>query len=895
METRLEKTTCGLRPGKGAMAMQIMVIDGNSLLNRAFYGVKTPLTTSAGQPTGALLGFMNILLKLVGDHEPDGLCVTFDLRAPTFRHKAYEGYKAGRKPMPEELASQVPLCKHLLDAMCIPRYEREGFEADDLIGTISRVSGEAGWDCRIVTGDRDCFQLIGERVQVLHISSRMGRTDTTPYDEGAIRAEYGMSPADLIDLKALMGDASDNIPGVPGIGEKTALELMHRFGSLDALYEGYEDSDVKPGVKSKLEKGRASAFMSRDLARIDRFVPLTFDPADTRRVPYNNNVLYELLCRLEFRKLIEKMRVGGPGGGKRKMENAPDAASAEHSPAPDGFDWLPVVEETAPTALQALLDECRLLPRVGFLCDDDLSVLYVCTGSRTVVVRRMGVDAAAYETCLRGVLASDIAKVSHHVKPLMRQLKDAGIPYGGFVADTALAGYLLAPAQGKYPLDAMIQAELSVWAGDMSAQASCLLPLSQRQQVRLTEQELDGVMADMELPLCDVLADMEHIGCKVDRDKLHAFGRQLHERLLALETDIYELAGEQFNLNSPKQLGEILFERLGLPAVKKTKTGYSTDVEVLQKLKSYHPVVAKIMEYRMLSKLKSTYVDGLLAVIGTDGRVHTNFQMTVTATGRLSSTEPNLQNIPIRTELGGELRRLFVPEDEDCVLVDADYSQIELRVLAHIAGDTVMQEAFAAGEDIHAVTASQVFGVPIDEVTALMRRHAKAVNFGIVYGISAFSLGEDIGVSPAEAKTYIENYLAKYAGVRDYMNNIVEQAKKDGYVTTLLGRRRWLPELKASNFNVRSFGERVALNTPIQGTAADIIKLAMLAVHRRLCVEGLSARLILQVHDELIVECPRSEAERVMRLLTEEMERVYALNPPLLAESHAGPNWLEAK
>ncbi|MDR1157139.1 MAG: DNA polymerase I [Oscillospiraceae bacterium] len=860
--------------------MRLMVLDGNSLLNRAFYGVKTPLSTGDGQPTGALMGFVNILQKLLSDYAPEALCVTFDLPVPTFRHKLYDGYKATRKPMPEELASQLPLCRALLDAMRVRRYELAGYEADDLIGTISRLCDEAGWGCDIVTGDRDSFQLIGPRVQVLHVSSRMGRTATTPYDEQAVRAEYGLTPDQLIDLKALMGDASDNIPGVPGVGEKTALTLMHRFGSLAALYENLAASDLRQTLKDKLTSNRDIALLSRTLALIDRFVPLPFAPEENRRVPFDAEALAALLAKLEFRKLAEKW--GLP---------AAPALSTQHSALSTGAHAPPPTREvTAPAEMEALAAACRSAEVTALLVLEDWAGVAVCTGTETAVLRRMGSDPAAYERCLGALCAPDVPKAAHQVKAILGVRPEAG----GFVTDTALAAYLLAPAVGKYPLTALLQAEFGALPADDGARAGCLHALAARQRAALAREGLLPVFETIELPLCAVLADMERVGCKVDRDRIAAFGAELAGWLADCEARIYEAAGENFNINSPKQLGEILFVRLGLPPLKKTKTGPSTDVEVLRKLRPYHPIIDAIMEYRQLSKLKSTYVDGLLAVAGPDGRVHTSFQMTATATGRLSSTEPNLQNIPVRHELGGALRGMFVPED-GWVLVDADYSQIELRVLAHIAEDATMRRAFEEGADIHTVTASQVFGVPAGAVTPLMRRHAKAVNFGIVYGISAFSLADDIGVSQAEARRYIDSYLENYAGVKAYMRDIVERARRDGFVTTLFGRRRWLPELAAANRNVRAFGERMALNTPIQGTAADIIKLAMVAVHRRLRAEGLRARLILQVHDELIVECPREEGPQVARLLTEEMEGVCPLNPPLRAESHVGENWLAAK
>ncbi|MCL2747641.1 MAG: DNA polymerase I [Oscillospiraceae bacterium] len=890
--------------------MTLMALDGNSLLNRAYYGVKAPLSTRDGQPTGALLGFCHILFKLIDDYAPDGLCVVFDVKAPTFRHEMYDGYKAGRRPMPEDLASQLPLCRELLDALCIKRYEQPGYEADDLLGVISRRCEGGGWDCRLVTGDRDAFQLVGERTQVLYASSRGGRSEATLYDLGAIQAEYGLTPAQLIDLKALMGDASDNIPGVAGVGEKTALALMHRFGSLDALYEGYEAADLKPGVKNKLRNSRDIAYLSQKLATIDCDAPLTFTPEEAKRIPWDEERLLSFLERLEFRKLIKTLhlqaRDAADASGASGASDAADASARPEAPA-HAFAPPPARELTIGTPrddLQAdlpadpladLLATCRAAPRVAVVCPEDLSSLCVCTGEETVSLSRIAVGPEAFEAFLRAFFDAGVRKIAHGVKPLMRLLKAEDLPCADFVMDTALGAYLLAPSQGKYPIDGVIGDALDFEPESDEDRAGALPALAALQEGQLQALGLDKLLFTMELPLCEVLADMELAGCKVDRDGLRAYQHMLLDRLAACEERIFALAGTDFNIASPKQLAEILFKRLGLPAAKKTKTGYATDIEVLQKLKPWHPIAGEVIEYRQLSKLKSTYADGLLKAAGPDGRVRTSFQMTATATGRLSSIEPNLQNIPVRTDLGGELRRLFVPENDDFVLIDADYSQIELRVLAHIAGDTAMRAIFAAGGDIHTATAAQVFGVSPGEVTPLMRRRAKAVNFGIVYGMSAFSLSEDIGVTVSEARGYIDGYLEHFAGVRAYMKDIVETARRDGYVSTLLGRRRWLPELASPNRNTRAFGERVALNAPIQGAAADIIKLAMLAVWRRLKAEGLSARLILQVHDELIVECPRSEADTVRALLAEEMERVYTLNPPLVAEAHVGVNWLEAK
>ena len=886
--------------------MKLMVIDGNSILNRAFYGIKL-LTTKDGLPTNAVYGFLNILLKLTDEEKPDALCVTFDRKAPTFRHLAYEGYKAQRKGMPDELAAQLPVIKDVLDAMNIPRYELDGWEADDLIGTIAARDTAAGWDTVIVTGDKDSLQLVTESTRVKLVSTRMGQTTTKEMTPDSFREQYGFDPIHIIDLKALMGDASDNIPGVKGIGEKTAMDLIQRYQSVSAIYAGLDTLEAKPAVLKKLAEGAEQAKLSYELATIHTDAPIDFTPEDARRKEPDGHALYELLLKLEFAKLIDKL------GLKAVQGDAPAGETAF-----SGACESEVVADSA--RLEELLALWRGLDSVDVLATPDLNVVCVEwqeseTVSRAAVLRADALEG--YNEGLKALFAADIKKNAHDVKTLLSRLLDEGIAGEGFVFDTALAAYLLAPTDGSYELeklgmtyfnqefpkakDTYLAADAFTPLADQGAVLGALMghtaligALKQVLAPRLEELGMHDLYYGVELPLCPVLAEMEHLGMLVDRQALAAFGALLDERIRADEALIYDLAGEQFNINSTQQFGHILFDKLGLPPVKKTKTGYSTSAEVLEKLRGKHPIVEAVLDYRQLAKLKSTYVDGLMKVIAPDGRIHTSFQNTVTATGRLSSTEPNLQNIPVRTELGAELRRMFVaPEGK--VLVDADYSQIELRLLAHIAGDEHMIAAFRSGEDIHTVTASQVFGVPPESVTHEMRRRAKAVNFGIVYGISDFSLSQDIGVTRAEAREYMEKYFEKYSGVHAYMTSVVEQAKENGWVSTLMGRRRWLPELKSSNFNLRSFGERVALNMPIQGTAADIIKLAMIKVRDRLLSEGLEARLVLQVHDELIVECPECETQRVKALLEGEMEHVVELALPLTAEAHAGRSWAEAK
>ncbi len=885
--------------------MKLMVIDGNSILNRAFYGIR-PLTTRTGLYTHAVYGFLTTMKRLCDEEKPDALCVTFDRREPTFRHKEFEGYKAQRKGMPEELAMQLPLLKDVLDAMNIPRYELAGYEADDLIGTISRQCEAADWDCVIVTGDKDSLQLVTDRTTVKLVSTRMGQTTTRDMTPAAFREEYGFDPVRIIDLKALMGDSSDNYPGVPGIGEKTATELIRKYQTVDAIYEKLPDIEAKPAVLKKLAEGEESARLSHRLATILTDAPLAFKPEDNlRKAP--SDTLYPLFLKLEFNKLIEAFKLTPPA-------SLPDAAAEEKS---DFTVTAECVENEA--RANELLALWRGAEHVTLLALPDLSGVIVdcqtgadAASSAELFSDRYGGDWSAL---LRALFSADVKKVSHNIKDLMRALLENDLPIEGFVFDTAIAAYLVDATAGSYDIDklfvsyfhealtkpAHLEPDAFSMLGDrLAAETSfhcycaAVGALYEALKPAVEERDLHELFYGVELPLCAVLARMETAGCLVDRRALAEFGERMETNVKALEKRIYEQAGEEFNINSPKQLGTILFEKLELPHGKKTKTGWSTNADVLEKLRWEHPIVADVLEYRQYAKFKSTYCDGLLKVIAPDGRIHTSFQMTVTATGRLSSTEPNLQNIPTRTELGSEFRRMFVPA-HGCVLVDADYSQIELRLLAHIADDKTMRDAFRSGEDIHTVTASQAFGVPMEQVTKQLRSHAKAVNFGIVYGISAFSLAQDIGVSVAEAKAYIENYLARFSGVRNYMTNVVERAKNAGYVETLMHRRRALPELAATNFQTRSFGERVALNMPIQGTAADIIKLAMVRVDERLRKEGLRGRLILQVHDELIVECPQDEAERVAAALTEEMERVVTLSVPLTAEAHWGKNWLEAK
>ena len=843
--------------------MKLLILDGNSVINRAYFGVK-PLTTREGLYTHAIYGFLNILERMEKEEQPEAVCVAFDLHGPTFRHEKYDGYKATRHGMPEELAQQMPVMKDVLRAMNIPIYECQGWEADDVIGTVGRICSNNDWECVIVTGDRDSLQLIDRNVHVKLVISKPGQTNATLYTEEVFREEYGFEPKKLIDLKALMGDSSDNIPGVAGVGPKTAKELLVKFGSLDGVYEHLDDPSIRPKLREKLEAGKESAYLSYDLATIRPEAPIDFEPKDAIVQPYNRPALYALFQKLEFVRLIDKY-------GLRGAEQEAPKPAANHS---------------------------EPLPRVDTMPDGvTVCAVYAAADGSLGLAWEGGVWALTpMEVAMSGLRLTGKDLILHDSKTMLHCLDDLGIAFGRCVFDTALAAYDLNPSQSDYPVSKLATNFLSMTVDDADA-AACAEALWKLRPVLEAELKTDGMESlyqNMELPLCEVLYRMEKRGISIDAKQLEQFGQMLSQRIADCEAIIFSYSGETFNINSTKQLGELLFEKLGLPPVKKTKTGYSTNADVLEKLKDKHPIIPAIMDYRMLTKLKSTYADGLIKEIREDGRIHTTFQNLVTATGRLSSTEPNLQNIPVRTDLGAEIRKMFVPKP-GCVLVDADYSQIELRVLAHIADDEAMQRSFCGGVDIHTATASQVFGVPVDQVTPLQRRHAKAVNFGIVYGISEFSLAEDIGVSRYEAREYIDHYLNNFRGVRDYMKQVVEDARAVGYTETLYGRRRYIPELKSSNFNIRSGAERIALNTPIQGTAADLIKLAMLRVEKALNERFPEAELLLQVHDELIVECPEAIAPEVAALVSREMESVADLKVPLTAEAKFGKSWYEAK
>jgi len=856
--------------------MKLMILDGNSIINRAFYGIRM-LNAPDGTPTNAVYGFLSTFRRVFDLAQPQAVCVAFDVHAPTFRHEQYALYKAQRKPMPEELAVQMPLLKQTLDYMGVRRLELAGWEADDLLGTVARRCEAAGWTCDVVTGDKDSLQLITDSTHVFNVKTRMGQTDTIEYTPERFREEYGFDPIRMIDLKALMGDSSDNIPGVPGIGEKTAKDLLVRFGTVADIYRDLDALDIKPGVRKKLTEGRESAQLSFDLATIRTDAPIDFALESAVWDHDYQPELYDWFRRLNFTSLSEKWGLQPADG-----VSAPSSA-------------LPTVDVADSAALRALEQAVTAAPYVAVLAPDGLDTLTLCDGKACYALSwaQLGDD---YNAFLRLLFSDRVRKAGHNIKDLMRALLDEGLPTDGFVFDTALAAYDLNPSSSDYTVSKLATNYLGLSVEDADA-AACAEALWHLRPVLAGELEKNGMerlYREIEFPLCRVLYRMENRGICIDREQLRQFGDMLSRRISDCETLIFSYSGGEFNINSTRQLGELLFEKLGLPPVKKTKTGYSTNAEVLEKLKNKHPIVPAIMDYRMLTKLKSTYADGLMKEIREDGRIHTTFQNLVTATGRLSSTEPNLQNIPVRTDLGAEIRKMFIPKP-GCVLVDADYSQIELRVLAHIAGDDAMRKAFCDHVDIHTATAAQVFGVPVEEVTPLQRRHAKAVNFGIVYGISEFSLAEDIGVSRYEARAYIDNYLNNYRGVKEYMHKVVADAREIGYTETLYGRRRYIPELKSSNFNVRSGAERIALNTPIQGTAADLIKLAMIRVENALNEKYPDAKLLLQVHDELIVECPEGIAQEVAALVSREMENVASLSVPLTAEAKFGKSWYEAK
>ncbi|MBQ2798113.1 MAG: DNA polymerase I [Ruminiclostridium sp.] len=825
--------------------MKFLIIDGNSILNRAFYGIRV-LSNSKGIPTNALTGFTNTLLMLKKDIAPDRIAIAFDLKAPTFRHKRYDGYKANRKGMPEELAVQLPYIKKIIEYMGITILEREGYEADDIIGTISDICRRKDVDCFISTGDRDSFQLVNDKVTV-----RLAKTKgDVLYTPDVIMEEYGVTPKQMIEVKALMGDTSDNIPGVMGIGEKTALTLIKDFGSVDGVYENIESDKIKKAAREKLKNGKDMCYLSRELAEICLTAPVDDNLDCYTEKPVDSENLSELLSELEMYSLIKKL-------GLQPTKPPAISKEAKSIPTPD-----------MPEGDIVFIDNGRLF------CGKAGEVREISAGE------------------LDSFIKSDTPKLTFDLKNTLTAIGRDSIK--GVIFDTILAEYLVSPDSNDYSIDKLC-IKYGVPMGQSPEEKSITIAaLNMAIYENLSALGGKMVLNDIEIPLAEVLVSMEKEGVEIDCEGIKKFGDELTEKISLIEQEIYELAGEKFNVGSPKQLGHILFEKLYLPVGKKTKTktGYSTNADVLEELMDKHPIIPLISEYRSLTKLVSTYVTGLLKVVKEDGRVRSTFKQTETRTGRISSAEPNIQNIPVRTELGKNMRRFFRAK-EGYTLVDADYSQIELRVLAHLSDDEIMKNAFMREEDIHTITASQVFNQPEAWVTPELRSKAKAVNFGIVYGIGAFSLSKDIGVTVKEADAYIKSYLAKYSGVAAFMEKTVETAKETGYVSTLFGRNRFIKELQSSNKILQNLGKRIAMNTPIQGTAADIIKIAMVKVYKKLQESGLDAKLILQVHDELIVEAKESDAEKVAALLKEEMENAVKLSIPLTADVNTGKTWYD--
>ena len=848
--------------------MKLLVLDGNSIVNRAFYGIKA-LSTKDGQFTNGIFGFINILFSLRETYKPEAVAIAFDVHAPTFRHEMYTEYKGNRKGMPDELAQQMPILKDLLRALGYKLIECPGWEADDIIGTLAKNCSDGDF-CYIATGDRDSLQLVDEKVNVLLAAPKGGKTETVVYDVDKIIEDKGVAPLSLIEVKALMGDTSDNIPGVQGIGEKTATDLIKKYNSIDYIYDNFDSLQLTPSVRTKLENGKDSAFLSRKLGTISTEAPVESDYNVYIPGKIDESLAKSILTKLEMQKFIDKL-------GLR------DVVITD-------VDTTDVKAEFVEMSADEIIADIKSEKKIYFICDEKFENAYINFGAK---ISEIKFDE------LKNILSDDsIEKYTTDCKTLFSYCIKNEIAVRNIAFDILLAGYLLNPNASDYSVsvlsDSYKVSVLSESESHLVRECAMLRELTEKLTVAIKENNEESLLNDIEIPLSEVLAAMEIDGFKVDFSGIYEYGKMLEVRINELVSEIYGYSGEEFNLNSPKQLGVILFEKLLLPVKKKTKTGYSTNAEVLESLYDEHPIIPAILVYRTIQKLKSTYCDGLMKVVSADGRIHSTFQQTETRTGRLSSTEPNLQNIPVRQELGRELRKFFTCDNGN-VLIDADYSQIELRVLADIADDENMISAFNNGDDIHSITASQVFNLPLSMITPVMRSRAKAVNFGIVYGIGAFSLSKDINVAVYEAKQYIENYLNHYSGVNRYMEEVVTKAKENGFVTTLFNRRRYLPELSASNAIQRSFGERVARNMPIQGTAADIIKIAMVKVFNRLRSENMKSRLIMQVHDELIIEAPENEADKAMQILKEEMENAVNMKVKLSVDANIGKTWYEAK
>ena len=879
---------------------KLLLIDGNSIINRAFYGImgSKMLMTEDGTYTNAVYGFLSILFKELEDIKPEYLVVAFDLKAPTHRHKMYDKYKANRHGMPEELAMQMPILKETLKAMNVCIIEKEGYEADDILGTLAKWGQKEELEVTVLTGDRDSFQLIDKNIKVRIPRTKMGKTETEDYTVGKIEEEYGLEPLDLIEVKGLMGDTSDNIPGVPGVGEKTALNLIKQYKSIDEVYNHIDEQKGK--LKEKLSENKDLAYLSRTLGTIDINAPIEKDLNIFQVEEWNKPEVLEIFKKLKFNRFIDRFALQDNVNGE-PLDDSQINTEIEHEK---------IVDKTKLAELKQEIQENKAM---YYYLTEEKFIIYSPKTNKCFSVENVQDFKDIFED-------KNILKCSYKQKEEFIILWDKGIEAKNLMFDIAIAGYILNSNINKYTIEYLaneyinfdIAEYLSNTEKTEAEQITLFDNVEQPKEDKtyiyaytiyklynvLTQKMEEAGSIDLfnkiEMPLTEVLASMQYEGIYIDKQELLDFGKELQEKIDILTQEIYELTGEEFNINSTKQLGEILFEKLKLTAKKKTKTGYSTDVDVLEKIKYEHPVIEKILEYRQLQKLNSTYVEGLIPYIDETGRIHSKFHQTVTTTGRISSTDPNLQNIPTRMELGRKLRKVFKPE-QGRIFVDADYSQIELRVLAHISEDKNMIEAFCNNEDIHAQAASKVFNIPLEEVTKEERTKAKAVNFGIVYGISEFGLGEQLGVSRKKAKEYIEQYLDKYSGIKEFMTNIVEETKEKGYVETLYHRRRYVPELKSNNYMVRQFGGRVAMNTPIQGTAADIMKIAMINVYNKLKENNLKSKLIVQVHDEILVETLESEKEQVKQIVKEEMENVIKLKVPLLAEVEEGYNWYEAK
>ena len=898
---------------------KLVLVDGNSIMNRAFYGImgSRMLTTKDGTYTNAVYGFLAILFKLLEDINPQYLVVAFDLKAPTARHKLYEGYKANRKGMPDELAEQMPIIKEVLRAMNIDIVEMEGYEADDVLGTLSRYGEKQGLEVTILSGDRDTFQLATDNITIRIPHTKGGKTETDEYNREKIIEKYGLEPKQLIDVKGLQGDSSDNIPGVPGVGEKTALSLIQKYGSIENLYDKLEkgEDDLKGKQKEKIEQNKDLAFLSKTLGTINLEVPITDTLEDFKVEEWDKEKVYDLFKMLNFKRYIERFSLQ-PGESDNSEQEK------------DEIENLKIVDKSLNEIIELVKNQKQMIFYLDTKLDENSEKIIKEKISSIAIYDNVNKEAIFYnfleETeiqALKEILENnEIKKISINLTKTYILLKQVDITLDGIYYDISIASYILNPSNNKLEIENLIDKFLEIDASKLASKEETTqinlfdeIPSVEQDKEKcskysyaiskikdITEKKLEEIDAlklfnEIDMPTVEVLSDMQWNGMYVDEKELEEFGQELKDKLEILTKEIYEMAGEEFNINSTKQLGEILFEKMKLPVIKKTKSGYSTDVDVLEKLKKQDPIIEKILDYRQLMKLNSTYIEGLKPYINPKTkRIHSFFHQTITATGRISSTEPNLQNIPTRFELGKRVRKVFKPENGK-VYLDADYSQIELRVLAHISGDEHMIQAFKEGQDIHKQAASKVFKTPIDEVTKEQRSNAKAVNFGIVYGISDFGLGEQLGISRKLAKQYITEYLEQYAGIKAFMENITEEAKEKGYVETLFHRRRYIPELKSNNYMVRQFGSRAAMNTPIQGTAADIMKIAMIKVYRELKKRNLKSKIVLQVHDEMMLEVLPEEKEEIKVMMKEAMESAAKLDVPLIAEISEASNWYDCK